>query len=417
MWSQNVANENIQMIYWHAAAGGLGYAIRALIKYYTAQIGGFEANAKRLFGADGIYAPAYTAPGSSGPAVAVPVILNWISCAGWLSAHFWEYYKYTGDRELLISDILPFMYKNALFYESYLTYDADGSCVICPSVSPENTPLNFMPENFRENMGHICPVTKNATMDFAVMRELLTNLIEATEIVDIDLYSSKIDTWKHILASIKPYTVNRDGAVSEWMTPELDDNYNHRHLSHIYPVFPGSEITTVSAPDLMPAFAAAVEKRQLRGQSGWSLSHMACIWARLGRGDRALCSLDLLAKGCLIDNFFTLHNDWRHMGVSLDINAAPVQLDALMGAVNAVQELMARYAGDTLYIMPAPDARLSDISVRDMRFPGGTVSFKYKDETLSALICVTKDMFLRIVTPNKTFEVNLKSGRSYKFTS
>jgi alpha-L-fucosidase 2 len=208
MWSQNVANENVQMIYWHAAAGGLDYAVRALIKYYTAKIDGFELNAKRLFGCNGIYAPAYTAPGSSGPAVPVPVIMNWISCAGWLSAHFWEYYKYTGDRELLISDILPFMYKNALFYESYLTYDEDGSCVICPSVSPENTPLNFMPENFKENMGHICPCTKNATMDFAVMRELLTNLIEATKIVNICMYTDKIDTWKKILASVKPYRIN-----------------------------------------------------------------------------------------------------------------------------------------------------------------------------------------------------------------
>ncbi|MHB1152877.1 MAG: glycosyl hydrolase family 95 catalytic domain-containing protein [Eubacteriales bacterium] len=418
MWSQHVANENVQMIYWHAAAGGLDYAVRALIKYYTAKTAGFEANARRLFGCEGIYAPAYTAPGSSGPSVPVPVILNWISCCGWLSAHFWEYYKYSGDREMLINEILPFMYKNALFYESYLTYDSDGSCVICPSVSPENTPANFMPDNFREDMGHICPCTKNAVMDFAVMRELLTNLIEASESVNIYVYTKKINTWKQILASIRPYTINSDGAVSEWMSPDLEDNYNHRHLSHIYPVFPGSEITPVSAPGLMPAFAAAVERRQLRGQSGWSFSHMACIWTRLGQGGRALAAIDLLAKGCLLDNFYTLHNDWRHMGVSLDINVAPVQLDALMGAVNAVQELAARYADGTLYILPAPDKRLRGISVRGLRFPGGMVSFKYsKDEKLSGSVSVTKDMSLRIFTPNNIFETELKAGGKYKFNS
>lgn len=419
VWSQHVANENVQMIYWHAAAGGLSYAVKALIKYYTAKTEGFEANARRLFGCGGIYAPAYTAPGSSGPSVPVPVILNWISCCGWLSAHFWEYYQYTGDRELLISDILPFMYKTALFYESYLTYDSDGRCVICPSVSPENTPANFMPENFREDMGHVCPCVKNAVMDFAVMRELLTNLIEASEIAGTGSYTDKIGTWKKILSAVGPYKINKDNAVGEWMEPGLDDNYNHRHLSHLYPVFPGSEMTAAKAPGLIPAFAEAVEKRQLQGQSGWSFSHMACIWTRLGQGSRALESLDLLAKGCLLDNFFTLHNDWRHMGVSLDISMAPVQLDALMGAVNAVQELAARYAGGDLYILPAPDKRLLGMKVRDLHFPGGRLSFKYgKKGKCTGELQAVKDISLGIyISGQKYKDVCLSAGQIYRFVS
>ena len=80
---------------------------------------------------------------------------------------------------------------------------------------------------------------------------------------------------------------------------------------------------------------------------------MSCVYARLGEGEKALECLDALAKSCLLDNFFTLHNDWRGMGVTLEYDDAPVQLDALMGAVEAVSELAARYCSGTLYILPA----------------------------------------------------------------
>ena len=77
--------------------------------------------------------------------------------------------------------------------------------------------------------------------------------------------------------------VNADGAIKEWMHPALEDHYHHRHLSHLYPVFPGDEVG-LRDPRL-PAFARAADLRELGGQSGWSLTHMANIYARLGRGD------------------------------------------------------------------------------------------------------------------------------------
>lgn len=415
-WTQNVANENVQMIYRHADSGGLSYAVKALIRYYSSMTPRFEENAKRLFGCSGIYVPAYTAPGGGGPCVPVPVILNWISCAGWLSQHFYNYYLYTGDRDMLISDILPFMFKTALFYESYVSYDKDGKCVISPSVSPENTPGNLLPDNFTEDMGHLCPVTRDAVMDIAVMRELLTNLIDATAQVNISLYTKKVPEWKKLLEALPDYRINSDGAIAEWNYPELEDNYYHRHMSQLYPLFPGEEVIPESPEEIKTAFARAVGLRQLRGQSGWSLAHMSCVYARLGEGEKALECLDALAKSCLLDNFFTLHNDWRGMGVTLEYDDAPVQLDALMGAVEAVSELAARYCSGTLYILPAGMTRIKEITVRDFRFPGGMVSFEYgRDDRLSVSVYAVKDMPLRIVTPNKTFDTKLESGKSYRF--
>ena len=100
--------------------------------------------------------------------------MPWISCGGWRSYHFWEYYRYTGDIELLKTHIMPFMHEVVLFYLDYVMQDENGRMLICPSVSPENTPGNLMPEYFREDMGHVAPVVKNATMDFAVMKEVFT---------------------------------------------------------------------------------------------------------------------------------------------------------------------------------------------------------------------------------------------------
>ncbi len=416
-WAQNVANENVEIIYRHADTGGLSYAVKPLIKYYTAMTDIFEDNAKKLFGCQGIYIPAYTTPIGGGPSVNVPVILNWISCAGWLSQHFYNYYLYTEDRELLLSDILPFMYKTALFYEDYVSYDENGKIVICPSVSPENTPGNFMPENFKENMGHVCPAVRNAQMDISIMRELLTNLIEATKSVNVALYTKKLGTWEKMLAALPDFKINEDGAVSEWNDPELKDFYNHRHMSHLYGLFPGSEVLPDSSPELLDAFKKAVELRMLRGQCSWSLVHMACIYIRLGMGDKALDNIDLMCKGCLLDNFFTISNDYRNMGVSMNLGYfAPVQLDAVMGVVEDLQELCMRYANGTLYILPSVQNRFKNISVRDLRFPGGMVSFETgKDDRLTISVYASKNMPLRIAARGKVFDCQLECGKSYRF--
>ncbi|MBQ8955216.1 MAG: glycoside hydrolase N-terminal domain-containing protein [Clostridia bacterium] len=373
MWSQHVANENVEMIYWHAPVGGFAHLLRPLIHYYSGKLDAFRESARKVFGCRGIYVSAYTTPLNSRPAPNVPVIVNYIGAAGWLCHHFYDYYRYTGDEELLREEILPFMLEAAAFYEDYARRDERGKLLIMPSVSPENTPGNFMPEDFQEHMGHINPVVWNATMDFAIIKELLTNLLALHETHPQD--AARVEAWRSMLRDMPDYMLNRDGAIREWMDERLEDFYTHRHLSHLYPLFPGEEIHR--SDELFDAFARAVDMRRLGGMSGWALAHMACIDARLGRGEQAVECLDTLAKGCLLLNLFTLHNDWRDMGVSLRIDAAPVQLDALMGAVNAVQEMLLRVESGRLELLPACPARLNKGRVTDWRFPGGAVSFEW----------------------------------------
>ena len=415
-WAQNVANENVQMIYWHAAAGGFAGLLRPLIHYYYGKLDAFRESARKLFGCRGIFVSVYTTPVNSLPAPNVPVIVNYIGAAGWLCRHFYTYYIYTGDQELMRSEILPFMLETAAFYEDYLTHDESGKISICPSVSPENTPGNFMPDDFQEHMGHPNPVVWNSTMDFAIVKELLSNLLSVSDEFGLD--DTRVALWRSILSDMPDYMVNGDGALHEWMDERLDDFYMHRHLSHLYPLFPGDEIRI--GDQLFDACVRAVDLRRLDGLSGWSFAHMAAIYARLGRAERAVECLDGLAKGCLLSNLFTLHNDWRDMGVTLRIPMAPVQLDALMGAVNAVQELLLFAVPGEVRILPACPDRLARGCVESWCIPEGHISFSWDRAVgkVDVRITVRVDCVLRVSYPKwsntDAIELRLKAGQTWR---
>src|SRR5699024_11213802 len=118
--------------------------------------------------------------------------------------------------------------------------------------------------------------------------------------------------------------INDDGAIREWMHPDVDDRYNHRHLSHIYPIFPGQDYTKEEQPKLFKAFEAAVQKRRIGAQTGWCLARMAGIYVRLVNGDKAMECLDTLARSCLSYNVNTLNNDCRDMGICMITYISPV---------------------------------------------------------------------------------------------
>ena len=226
---------------------------------------------------------------------------------------------------------------------------------------------------------------------------------------------------EQLLCRIPDYRVNEDGAIREWMTPELHDNYYHRHLSHLYPLFPGKEITKES--HLYSAFERAVDLRVLGGMSGWSFPHMACIYARLHQPEKAAACIDDLAKSCLLSNFFTLHNDWRQNGITLTYDPAPIQLDALMGTVNAIQEMLFFASGERIEFLPACPERLNSGKVHKWYFPFGYVDFAWNKNTryFCASITAKRDFESLISFPEWSglplVKLALDSGQSRVFCS
>jgi alpha-L-fucosidase 2 len=380
-WAFNMANENLQMIYWQALSGGMSETLLPVFDYYDRMMDDFRENAQKLFGCRGICIPAVTTPPSGLHKVIYPHILHWTGAAGWLSQHYYDYYLYTGDETFLKERALPFLRETALFYEDFFTIGDDGFFVSSPSNSPENNPAEYWNG---EGMGQTMETTINATMDFALSKEVLTHLVEGSQRVGGD--PAEIGKWKGMLERIPAYQINADGAVKEWMHPFFSDNYHHRHQSHIYPVFPGTEVTRDSDPELFGAFEVAIQKRLDVGigeQTGWSLAHMANVYARMDDGDSALECLNLLARSCVKNNFYTVHNDWREMGIGLKMEWAPFQIDANMGWSAAVQEMLLFSVPGKISVLPARPKAWKCGAVKGLVARGGvTVSIEWNENEI-----------------------------------
>jgi alpha-L-fucosidase 2 len=397
-WVHNMANENLQMIYWHIEAGNMVEFLRPVIRYYNSKLQYFRENANKLFGLDGIFIPAGTTPVCSLPCQLVPVIMNWVGAAGWLSRHFYTYYLFSKDEAFFKTEIWPFLREAAVFYSGYIVEQADG-CKIYPSISPENTPGNLILKGY-EDLAHPCPSVVNATIDIAIIKELLS--IVAAEGTRMGESAETVSTWLRIKNKLPAYETTDEGAIREWVYAGLDERYAHRHLSHIYPVFPGDEFVAGRDNDMLDAFKLAVDKRVLGSQTGWSFAHMSCVYSRLERGEKALECIDNLSRSCLTNNLFTLHNDWRNMGLTLERGLfAPVQLDANMGIVNALQEMIFYCGKNYIRFLPALPNRLVKGKVKDFAFPGGHVSFEWNKSKMyfKAEITADRDISLKASLP------------------
>ena len=195
-------DENIQMNYWLALPSRINNCIIPFYDFFDSHINDYMENAKRIYNARGILMPlAQTTHGKSNS--------FWISAAGWIASHYYDYWLFTADDDFLKNRAVPFMRHIIDFYEDYLEIERDGKYVFVPSYSPENTPL--VP-----NASSMCI---NATMDIAIAKEVLTNMITACEYLDIE--KEGIQKWKKILEKMPEYMINEDGAFKEWLHDDL----------------------------------------------------------------------------------------------------------------------------------------------------------------------------------------------------
>ena len=343
-------NENIEMNYWQALCGNLPQVQMPLFDFYLTLMDDYRENARKLFGCRGILLPMFLDNHSGKKKNLQPHVIYWTASSSWIANIFYDYYLFTRDVDFLRKKAFPFMKEAALFYEDFMQYDEQGYLKSYPSNSPENCAVGDFEgsENVR--------VCINATMDFAALKQLLCDLLEAENLLDIS--DEKHDIWKKMLSAIPPYRINAEGALCEWMHKDFRDNYAHRHMSHLYPLFPGREITKEDG-ELFKACTRAVELRYRMGmkeQTGWSFAHMANVWAKLGNGERAEECLKLLLRFCTGKNMLTYHNDWHNQGVTLKYlwaKHAPFQIDANLGFTAAVQQMLIDSGEDWLEIFPA----------------------------------------------------------------
>lgn len=273
----NDANLNLQTA--SAAAAHLPEVTEAHAALIQRQLPDWRDNARAVFGARGVVAPAHT-DGESGHAYhfsrEYPLHL-WSAGADWLLGPLVDHDETHGTRDPRTAAALA---EVALFYEDFLTRtDDEGRFVVVPSYSPENRPAGAS------------WVTINAAMDLSAARHALRTA------ADYHPDTPDADRWRTLADRVPPHRVNEDGALAEWAWPGLADSYDHRHLSHLYGVWPLEEITPYDTPELAAAARRALELRGAENDSAHGHLHHALIAARLRDGERVAHALGQVLDG------------------------------------------------------------------------------------------------------------------------
>jgi alpha-L-fucosidase 2 len=271
----------------------------------------------------------------------------WIACGGWCVRPFWDHYLVTGDMDFLRKRVVPAYKDLALFYEDFLTVtDKNGNYIFVPSFSAENNPGSLDPSQM---------MVINASMDIAVCREVLANLVEACERLGIE--ADGVSKWKAMLAKLPPYLTEPDGAMKEWAWPTLGERYVHRHISHLYGAWPGDEIDPDRTPQLAKAAVIANRHRVPERLAGHGPCHRALVGARLKDSYMVDSELrQLVETGWVTPTLRCPHDPYSGAG-------AP---DAQGGIPTIMMEMLAYSRPGVIEVLPGLPSSLSKGSINGM---------------------------------------------------